>query len=137
MKNRIFFQILQKIYINEDWEDFSKPKIMYSEIVSEPQFFIDNTGQFYPEATSFILVGKHLEYIWGILNSNIYAFFFKKFYAGGGLGETGYRYKKQFILKLPVPKLINNPLDSKTIISIYNLSDEEYHYIIQQMNPKL
>ena len=119
------------------WEDFSKPKIMYSEIVSEPQFFIDNTGQFYPEATSFILVGKHLEYILGILNSNIYAFFFKKFYAGGGLGETGYRYKKQFILKLPVPKLINNPLDSKTIISIYNLSDEEYHYIIQQMNPKL
>ena len=118
-------------------EDFSKPKIMYSEIVSEPQFFIDNTGQFYPEATSFILVGKHLEYILGILNSNIYAFFFKKFYAGGGLGETGYRYKKQFILKLPVPKLINNPLDSKTIISIYNLSDEEYHYIIQQMNPKL
>lgn len=110
---------------------------MYSEIVSEPQFFIDNISQFYPEATSFILVGKHLEYILDILNSDIYAFFFKKFYAGGGLGETGYRYKKQFILKLPVPKPKSDILESKNIMSIYDLSNEEYDYIIQQINQKI
>ncbi len=32
-------------------------------------------------------------------------FAFKTFYAGGGLGESGYRYKKAFIERLPIPKI--------------------------------
>jgi len=40
-----------------------------------------------------------------ILNSNPATFFFKKFYAGGGLGESGYRYKKAFLEQLPIPKI--------------------------------
>ncbi|MCM1222710.1 MAG: Eco57I restriction-modification methylase domain-containing protein, partial [Lachnospiraceae bacterium] len=39
--------------------EFAKPKIIYSEIVREPQFYLDNGefkfGYFYAEATSFIL----------------------------------------------------------------------------------
>lgn len=92
-------------YINE----FAKPKIVYSEIVREPQFYLDNGefkfGHFYAEATSFILTGEHLEYLLGILHSKLATFAFKNFYAGGGLGESGYRYKKAFLEKLPIPKL--------------------------------
>ena len=51
------------------WEDFSKPKIMYSEIVRSPQFYLDEQGKFFPEATTFILIGEHLRYLYNIFHS--------------------------------------------------------------------
>ncbi|NHB16402.1 class I SAM-dependent DNA methyltransferase [Helicobacter pylori] len=90
-------------------EDFEKEKIVYSEIVQEPRFYLDNgeceLGVFYAEATSFILTGEHLRYLLGMLHSKLITFAFKTFYAGGGLGESGYRYKKAFIERLPIPKI--------------------------------
>ncbi|RVZ08823.1 class I SAM-dependent DNA methyltransferase, partial [Helicobacter pylori] len=77
------------------------------EIVQEPRFYLDNgeceLGGFYAEATSFILTGEHLRYLLGMLHSKLITFAFKTFYAGGGLGESGYRYKKAFIERLPIP----------------------------------
>jgi len=32
--------------------------------------------------------------------------FFKTFYAGGELGKNGVRYKKAFLIKLPIPKTL-------------------------------
>ncbi|WP_104722588.1 Eco57I restriction-modification methylase domain-containing protein [Helicobacter mesocricetorum] len=166
------------------YQEFAKPKIVYSEIVREPQFYLDNGefkfGHFYAEATSFILSANcqtealeshnpppsplrtgrgnnpcqaevslcqtnspychseplaeesqhskrdislsmkaqydkgeaqhhkmqvSLEYLLGILHSKLATFAFKEFYAGGGLGESGYRYKKAFLEKLPIPRL--------------------------------
>ncbi|WP_120992086.1 class I SAM-dependent DNA methyltransferase [Helicobacter pylori] len=90
-------------------EDFEKEKIVYGEIVQEPRFYLDSgeceLGYFYAEATSFILTGEHLHYLLGILHSKLITFAFKTFYAGGGLGESGYRYKKAFIERLPIPKI--------------------------------
>ncbi len=86
-------------------EDFEKEKIVYGEIVQEPRFYLDNGGYFYAEATSFILTGEHLHYLLGMLHSKLITFAFKTFYAGGGLGESGYRYKKAFIERLPIPKI--------------------------------
>ncbi len=90
-------------------EDFEKEKIVYGEIVQEPRFYLDNgeceLGCFYAEATSFILTGEHLRYLLGMLHSKLITFAFKTFYAGGGLGESGYRYKKAFIERLPIPKI--------------------------------
>ncbi len=90
-------------------EDFEKEKIVYGEIVQEPRFYLDNgeceLGYFYAEATSFILIGEHLRYLLGMLHSKLITFAFKTFYAGGGLGESGYRYKKAFIERLPIPKI--------------------------------
>ncbi|NHB42002.1 class I SAM-dependent DNA methyltransferase [Helicobacter pylori] len=89
--------------------DFEKEKIVYGEIVQEPRFYLDNgeceLGVFYAEATSFILTGEHLRYLLGMLHSKLITFAFKTFYAGGGLGESGYRYKKAFIERLPIPKI--------------------------------
>ncbi len=90
-------------------QDFEKEKIVYGEIVQEPRFYLDNgeceLGYFYAEATSFILTGEHLCYFLGMLHSKLITFAFKTFYAGGGLGESGYRYKKAFIERLPIPKI--------------------------------
>ncbi|MCQ2870589.1 class I SAM-dependent DNA methyltransferase, partial [Helicobacter pylori] len=90
-------------------EDFEKEKIVYGEIVQEPRFYLDNgeceLGGFYAEATSFILTGEHLRYLLGMLHSKLITFAFKTFYAGGGLGKSGYRYKKAFIERLPIPQI--------------------------------
>ncbi|KHL88417.1 restriction endonuclease [Helicobacter pylori] len=102
-------------------EDFEKEKIVYGEIVQEPRFYLDNgeceLGGFYAEATSFILTGEHLHYLLGMLHSKLITFAFKTFYAGGGLGESGYRYKKAFIERLPIPKITekNQELADKII----------------------
>lgn len=102
-------------------QDFEKEKIVYGEIVQEPRFYLDNgecgLGYFYAEATSFILTGEHLRYLLGMLHSKLITFAFKTFYAGGGLGESGYRYKKAFIERLPIPKITekNQELADKII----------------------
>ncbi|MEP0860503.1 MAG: class I SAM-dependent DNA methyltransferase, partial [Ignavibacterium sp.] len=86
------------------YSEFENEKVVYSEIVRKPQFYFD-IDNFYVEATSFLMTGKNLKYICGLLNSNPITFFFKKWYAGGGLGEEGYRYKKAFIEDLPFPTI--------------------------------
>ncbi|WP_120807299.1 class I SAM-dependent DNA methyltransferase [Helicobacter pylori] len=105
-------------------EDFEKEKIVYSEIVQEPRFYLDNgeceLGVFYAEATRFILTGEHLRYLLGMLHSKLITFAFKTFYAGGGLGESGYRYKKAFIERLPIPQITekNQELADKIIVLV-------------------
>ena len=116
------------------WEDFYKQKIMYSEIVREPQFYLDNKGEFFAEATTFIMTGSNLEYLYYLLHSKIVTFFFKTFYAGGGLGTDGYRYKKIFLEKLPIPKDINDIINNgnnieKVVSQLYKLTEEEINYI--------
>jgi hypothetical protein len=86
------------------WREFEKEKIVYSEIVREPQFHFD-TQNFYAEATSFLLTGESIKYLVCLLNSKFVTWGFKNFYAGGGLGESGYRYKKAFLENLPIPKI--------------------------------
>ena len=114
-------------------EDFSKPKLIYSEIVQEPQFFFDKAGQFYPEATTFIMVGESIEYLYDVLHSRIATYIFKTFYAGGGLGNGGYRYKKAFLELLPIPKpnadFVQYDIEAE-LAKLYSLSEEEIVYIV-------
>ena len=86
-------------------EAFEKEKLIYSEIVQKPKFYLDTKGGFYAEATSFLMTGKRLKMIMAILHSKVGVYFFKNFYAGGGLGESGFRYKKVFVEQLPIPIL--------------------------------
>ena len=102
-------------------EDFEKEKIVYSEIVREPQFYLDE-DKFYAEATSFVLTGENLKYLIALLNSKFISFVFKIFYAGGGLGEEGYRYKKKFLEHLPVPKITKE--NQNLVDEIINLVDK-------------
>ena len=80
---------------------------MYAEIVQEPRFYFDEKGIYYPEATTFIMTGNNLLYLYKMLMTKTITYLFKKYYAGGGLGESGYRYKKAFIELLPIPKTVS------------------------------
>lgn len=42
---------------------------MYPEIVRSPQFYLDEQGQFFPEAITFILTGEHFRYLYNIFHS--------------------------------------------------------------------
>lgn len=99
-KGKTPYNLRNCAYIN----DLEREKIVYSEIVRQPQFYLDN-GEYYAEATSFLLTGENLHYLVGMLNSFVTFNIFKKFYAGGGLGKDGVRYKKKFLENLPIPKL--------------------------------
>jgi len=103
------------------YAEFEKEKVVYSEIVREPQFYYD-TGKFYVEATAFLMTGSHLRYLCGLLNSRPVEFFFKRYYAGGGLGEEGYRYKKAFLENLPIPPI--TPKNRSLVADIESLVDE-------------
>ena len=103
------------------YPEFEKEKVIYSEIVRGPQFHYDNE-KFYVEATSFLMTGEHIKYICGLLNSKSLSFFFKKYYAGGGLGKEGYRYKKAFLENLPIPLI--TPSNESTVRQIESLVDK-------------
>ena len=113
---------------------------MYSEIVSQPQFYLDENGQFIPEATTFIMTGEYLQYLYNLFHSRLITFVFKTFYAGGGLGGDGYRYKKAFIEKLPIPIYTGEPLHvalsdlkrkelNQEAYTLYRLNQQEIDYI--------
>ena len=85
-------------------EDFYKPKIIFQEIVQFSQFLYDENIHYMCNDTGRIIIGNHLPYILGILNSKIFFYAVKKFYGGGVLGEHGIRMKHTFFGNFPCPQ---------------------------------
>ena len=114
-------------------DDFEKEKIVYAEIVQEPRFFLEDSNYFI-EASAFILNGRHLKYLTAFLNSNLMNFTFRKFYAGGGLGGKGVRYKKEFISKLPIKPYENETYleDKVTEILATNKKISDYKILLER-----
>jgi hypothetical protein len=111
-------------------DDFAKPKIMYSEIVQYPQVYFDEKGEFYSNNTIYIIVGDHLPFLCAALHSKAAAYAFKHFYAGGGLGENGYRYLKAFLETLPIP--IPSLEIERSIVSLFRKRVKENDTIKQR-----
>ena len=123
-------------------EDFFKPKIIFQEIVQRGQFLYDADVHYMCNDTGRIIVGDHLLFILGILNSKVFFYAVKKFYGGGALGEHGIRMKHTFFGDFPclpynkrieeIAKTLSaqytcslaNGLD-KIIYSIYSFTKEE------------
>ncbi|OQB45938.1 MAG: hypothetical protein BWY02_02390 [bacterium ADurb.Bin157] len=127
-------------------EDFSRQKIVFQEIVQESQFMLDNTEYFYCNDTCRIIVGNSIEFLLGIMNSNLFFYAIKRFYSGGSLGEAGIRMKHTFFQDFPcipendVIKKLSNQLSeqyntkkelkiNRKIYELYGLSDEEISFI--------
>ena len=83
------------------WEDFSKPKIIFQEIVQESQYCYDETAHFMCNDTCRIIVGANLPFLLGVLNSKLFFYSVKKFYGGGVLGDHGIRMKHTFFCNFP------------------------------------
>lgn len=84
-------------------KDYEAPKIIYADIVQDCGKFYYDTDGFYTNDTAFIISGKSLEYLTGILNSTLFSFAYKNFYCGSTLGKRGTRFKRDFLLKVPIP----------------------------------
>ena len=129
-------------------EDFNKPKIIFQEIVQSSQFMYDESIHFMCNDTGRIIVGNHLPFILGILNSKLFFYAVKKFYGGGVLGEHGIRMKHTFFGSFPclpynkqiedvARELSNNygvNIVDKTdelVFSAYSLSREEITVILE------
>lgn len=96
--------------------------------------------------TGRIIVGKHLPFILGVLNSKLFFYAVKKFYGGGVLGEHGIRMKHTFFGNFPclpynnkveeIAKELSKQYNSSladtldaTIYSLYSLTKEEIQEI--------
>ena len=56
--------------------NFTQPKIIYPNMVSEPRFTIDKMGFYYANPRCFILTGANLYSLCGILNSKLFRYCF-------------------------------------------------------------
>ena len=132
--------------------DFSKPKIVWGEISDKAKFALDEEGKFIPEATTFLMTGDSLYYLFIFLNSTLSEFQFSQIATTTGVGTV--RWKKFTIEKLRVPKILKTDLKKFIIIAeellcvpdksshkknlnqmiyeIFNLTTEEKTYIDQQ-----
>ena len=136
------------------WDDFSKQKIIWGEISDKPKFALDFDGIYFPEATTFILTGENIEYLFTILNSTISEWFFSSLGTTTGVGTI--RWKKftiEQLLVIPpnqkVIKLINDLIinfknnqisniifekETNLIINhLYALDKQEVNYIEKQL----
>lgn len=80
------------------------PKILYADIVQDTGKFYLDEDNYFANDTAFMITGDNLYYLTGILNSKTFTFLYKNFYCGGALGKKGLRYKRDFLLTVPVPK---------------------------------
>ena len=83
-------------YLNE----FSKEKIIYSEISEGANFYIDESGYFLNN-TAYLITGNNLKYLVSLLNSNLLEYAFSNYYAGQKVGNSS-RYIKIAISKIPI-----------------------------------
>ena len=84
-------------------EDFNKPKIVWGEISDRSKFAYEPRGEYMTEATTFLMVGTHLPYLFCILNSPLSEWFFSKVGTTTGVGTV--RWKKFTIQELLIPRI--------------------------------
>ena len=83
-------------------EEFMRDKVIWSDISTSPTFqFL--AGECYFDNTAYMIVGNHLKYIAGTLNSSLIKYYFPLI--STDLGKVANRYFKVFVEKIPVPRI--------------------------------
>ena len=120
------------------FDKFNEKKIIWSDISTKPSFYLDDKS-FYALNNCYLMFGDYalLRYLIGILNSNVFKYLFENFYSGGELGQKGFRYIKEFLTKVPLPK---NSKYKKDIIKLVNeinkptISKSKFEQIYKEIN---
>ena len=90
------------------YEEFEKPKIIYSSVSQHGDFTFDNSGIYFDKTCYFI--GKDDKYLLGLLNSSTLFFHF----ASIGVERRGgyFEYLSQYVKQLPIRTIdFSNPAD--------------------------
>uniref|UniRef100_UPI000ACB82AF class I SAM-dependent DNA methyltransferase n=1 Tax=Helicobacter pylori TaxID=210 RepID=UPI000ACB82AF len=82
-------------------EEFEKEKIVWAEMTDKPRFIYDNKGFLTNQTCYFIARGD--QYLCGVLNSKLIYFFMRQM--ASNLGVGAFRWIKQYIERLPIPKI--------------------------------
>ena len=84
------------------YEEFSKEKLFWIELVDSGRFAYDNSG-IYGEATTFVMTGEGLKYLCAVLNSSLIRWFLRQIAPTSGMGTL--RWKKVYLQGMPIPKI--------------------------------
>jgi len=117
-------------------EDFSKPKIMWIELVDRPNFAFDKSG-IMVNNTVFFITGSNLCYLIAYLNSPLCDWQFGKICATSGTGTR--RWIKQYIeqIHVPLPSSEDNNLMEKLMAKINAAHGTEKSNLIAEVDKKI
>ena len=104
-------------------EDFSRQKIMYSDITERLSFCLVK-DEAYCNNTVYFIVSEteNLEYLLNFLNSNLIDWYYKTLSVQ--LGTAAVRMFSIYVLNIPIPKN-----STENIYEAYNLTKEEINFI--------
>ncbi|MDR1780381.1 MAG: hypothetical protein LBR50_06595 [Tannerella sp.] len=95
---------LQQLSMNDEWDDFTQQKIIWRKESPSPDFCFDYGGCATLEPTCFI-IGQHLKYLLGILNSKIGRFMLKDSPRVDNTGNIQISILTLEALKIPTPNI--------------------------------
>uniref|UniRef100_A0A7V2ZJ99 site-specific DNA-methyltransferase (adenine-specific) n=1 Tax=Ignavibacterium album TaxID=591197 RepID=A0A7V2ZJ99_9BACT len=101
------------------YSEFEKEKVVWSDIATEPTFTLLKSGVFFNN-TVYMITSKTTKYMTGLLNSKITRWIFPKI--ASDLGESGSRYFKIFVEKIPLPPI--TPENQQIVSQIEALVDK-------------
>jgi hypothetical protein len=103
---------------------------VWADIAKKPNFIKVDAGMFCNN-TCYLIANLPDIFI-EVLNSKLVEWYLPKITTD--LGEKGFRYFKQFVELIRVPKTIeDNPNKSNEVNSLYNLTPEEIEYITKNV----
>ncbi|EDP8137562.1 class I SAM-dependent DNA methyltransferase [Campylobacter jejuni] len=100
-------------------EEFEKEKIVWAEMTKEACFVYDNSN-FFTNQTCYFFTHCDYKYLLAILNSRLIVYYMQ--YISSHLGQGAFRWIRQYIEKLPIPKI--NSKNEKLADELVNLVDE-------------
>ncbi|MCL4571653.1 class I SAM-dependent DNA methyltransferase [Campylobacter coli] len=100
-------------------EEFEKEKIVWAEMTKEACFVYDNSN-FFTNQTCYFFTHCDYKYLLAILNSRLIVYYMQ--YISSHLGQGAFRWIRQYIEKLPIPKI--NSKNEKLANELINLVDE-------------
>jgi len=87
---------------DEYLREFEKEKIVWQEMSLEPSFAYDDK-KFYTNQTAYIMTGKNLKFVLGLLNSKISKWYMQNL--AYSLSEGAQRWIKQYVERIPLPPI--------------------------------
>lgn len=137
------------------WDDFSRPKVIWIELVDKGRFAIDFSDNYLTLNGTFIMIGNDLEYITAVLNNPVTSWHFNTFCISSGVGTN--QWRELYVKTLFIPNIntenqniINNLVReisvnhnnvnrnkinkqiNQIIYKIINLNEEEIEFIESQ-----
>lgn len=100
-------------------EEFEKEKIVWAEMTKEACFVYDNSN-FFTNQTCYFFTHCDYKYLLAILNSRLIVYYMQ--YISSHLGQGAFRWIRQYIEKLPIPKI--NSKNEKLADELVNSVDE-------------